>query len=100
MYALFLNAANVVAIIISILFAYVTNKVIVFKAKTKGFLQTVKEFSRFIGARLFTMALEIGGVWFFATKLGLYDLAVKAAVTVVVIIANYVLSKLLVFRKK
>ena len=94
------DISNIISVTASILFAYVTNKLIVFGAKTEGFWPTALEFLKFIGARLFTMALEVGGVWLFCTKLGAHDILTKAVINVVVIIMNYVLSKLLVFKKK
>ena len=52
------NLANNIAIVLSVLFAYFTNKNFVFNTKSKDFGSNVIEFCRFILGRLFTMAIE------------------------------------------
>lgn len=91
-----LQAANVVSWVVSVTFAYVTNKIFVFKSHS-GFL---KEAIKFYSSRLGTLGLEIVLMYFLVTLLKLSDLPVKTAVQFVVIAANYVLSKLIVFKEK
>ena len=91
-----LQAANVVSWIISVTFAYVTNRLFVFKT-CGGF---VKEAIKFFSSRLGTLGLEIILMYLLVTLLKLSDLPVKIAVQFVVIAANYVLSKLIVFKEK
>jgi putative flippase GtrA len=79
-----------------VLFAYPTNRKFVFKSKDKNILG---EFAKFVASRISTLILDI----VVRQVLGL--LGVDAFVTtlisaVLVIIGNYVFSKLLVFRKK
>ena len=83
---------NAIACVISIIFAYVTNRTWVFQSKAKGFKNIVKEMISFFSCRAFTMVLDTLIFW--------NDFIVKCISQVVVIVLNYVLSKLIVFRKK
>jgi len=94
------TVSNVVSVSAAILFAYVANKVVVFRSKTKRMAQFLLESARFLGARLATMALEVGAVWLFVEILGQNEQLGKAEAILLVIIANYVLSKFFVFREK
>ena len=62
--------SNIVSVAVAILFAYVANKVVVFRSKTARFRQFLLESARFLGARLATMALEVGAVYLFVNVLG------------------------------
>ncbi len=92
--------SNVTSTALAILFAYVTNKIYVFQCRTNGISEFLVEFIKFIGSRLFTMAVEIGGVQLFVVILGQNSMLGKAEAIVIVIILNYIFSKFLVFRKK
>ena len=92
--------SNVIAIALSILFAYIVNKHFVFKNRCDSFVELVREFCTFVGARLFTMGLEILGVLLTVNVLGQNKMLGKAETQVLVIVANYFISKLLVFRKR
>ncbi|MCH5266527.1 MAG: GtrA family protein [Lachnospiraceae bacterium] len=89
---------NVLSIIIAILFAYVANKIFVFSSKTNGFKEMFFEFCRFVGGRLSTMAIEVGGVYLIYNIMGQPKMLAKLATQVLVIIGNYFISKFLVFR--
>ena len=91
--------ANVISISASILFAYFANKLVVFKRHCDTRAELVLEFIKFIGSRLVTMAIEIGVVWLFIEALFMNVLLGKAISQVIVIILNYVISKLIVFRR-
>jgi putative flippase GtrA len=93
------TASNVTSISVSVLFAYVANKLIVFRRRCPSVGALAIEFSKFIGSRLFTMALEVGAVLLFFNVLGFNVRLVKIAAQVLVIIMNYAISKLIVFRK-
>jgi putative flippase GtrA len=100
------HVSNITAIIISILFAYFANKLFVFRSKSDSIRQTWLEFLRFIGARLFTLLIDEGGLILFDLLVSddavfaQYKFLVKTATQVVVIVLNYVISKLLVFRNR
>ena len=106
--ALSTGAANAIALAASILFAYVTNKLWVFESRLTGW-PAVVEFGKFIACRIATGFLDqfivVLGVDWLGAMLGLNENAlwlggVKIFANVLVIIANYVFSKLLIFRKK
>ena len=92
------NAANVISVICSILFAYVVNKVYVFTSKTDSFKALLIEFLKFVGARAFTMVVEVGGV-FVLDLLHWNGFAAKLATQVIVVVSNYIISKFFVFKK-
>jgi putative flippase GtrA len=93
------TVSNVISIAVSILFAYVTNKLFVFHNHCKHKADLMLEFSKFIGSRLTTMAVEVGGVLLFVNVLGQDSMIGKIETQVVVIAGNYFISKFLVFRK-
>ncbi len=92
-----LNTANIISIILAILFAYVVNSKFVFQDKAETLRDHVKPFCKFIGARAATMVIEIGGVYLLVQVLGLPDMVGKVATQIVVLILNYIFSKFLVF---
>ena len=96
--------SNIVDWIICVIFTYVTNRTFVFKSKTKSLKGIGKEFSEFVSARLFTLVLEeviilIGGTLMGYNK-GLGAMVVKLIGQFVVIVSNYFLSKLWIFKEK
>lgn len=90
--------ASAIGIIVSILFAYFTNRKWVFQTKAKG-KDNIKEFGKFILGRAFTMIVEQGGVIIFYTHMNLPFMPVKLSLTIVVIILNFFLSKFFAFKK-
>ena len=94
------TVSNVTSISVSIIFAYFANKLVVFRYRSETTAALVLEFLKFVGSRLFTMALEVGLVALFYYILGQDAWLGKAVSQVLVIIANYIISKALVFRSK
>lgn len=92
--------ANLLANIFAILFAYVTNRKFVFESKAEGRLEVFKEMASFFSCRIFSMIVDSLIYYIGCTRLGISDFIVKTVSQVVIIILNYVLSKLIVFRKK
>ena len=96
-----LQTTIVVSWIIAVIFAYVTNRKYVFKSKNSNF---IKEFIKFVSGRLLTLLIEMFVMWFFVTLLKLNsDLQVvifTIVAQILVIIGNYVFSKLFVFKKE
>lgn len=82
-----------------ILFAYFTNRGIVFGSKATGKKKLV-EFVKFIASRLLTFGLDLLITRIMVQVLGINSYIVGAVSTVIVIVLNYVLSKLFVFTKK
>lgn len=93
-----LDGANALSIALALLFAYVTNTRFVFRSKTSGGRERLGEFFRFLSARLFTMGVEFFGVHFLAEVLLWNGFFSKLVTQAVVIVLNYVLSKMIVYR--
>ncbi len=91
--------ANVFSWIFAVLFAFFTNRVWVFSAPTQGAAAFLRQMAAFFGGRVATLVLEEGILFVFVTWLALPAVPVKVAAQVLVILANYVISKLIVFRK-
>ena len=92
--------SNVIAWILAVLFAFVTNKLYVFESKSLERGTVVRELASFVGARLATGLLDLAVMFVGVDLLHGPDLVFKVGSNVIVIILNYVLSKLIVFRKK
>ncbi len=90
-------AAEVIAWCLAVIFAFFTNKFLVFKNNKKEHL--LGEFSAFFGARALSGLVEIGGFSLFVGVFNFNDWIVKLAISVFVVIFNYVLSKFLIFKK-
>ena len=87
-------AANTLAFFIAVLFAYWTNSQFVFRTGMAW-----KSFLEFMAVRICTLPIDDGGMWLLLT-LGVNDLVAKCAVNVVIIVINYLASKLVIFKKK
>ena len=92
-----LQIANIVSWIAAVTFAYFANRKYVFRSENKNILQ---EAAAFFAARIGTLLMDMGIMFVFVTLLGFDDRIMKLVVQVVVTVANYVFSKLMVFRKK
>ena len=92
--------SNVIAWILSVLFAFITNKLYVFESKSLERGTVARELASFVGARLATGLLDLAVMFVGVDLLHGPDLVFKVGSNVIVIILNYVLSKLIVFRKK
>lgn len=92
--------SNAIAWIVSVIFAYITNKIYVFESKTSNLKEIIKEFSSFVACRLFSGILDIGSFYLFVTILGWNDIISKVIISVLVVILNYVFSKIFIFKKK
>jgi len=96
-----LQLAVVISWIAACLFAYFTNRTIVFKSKSK---QVLKEAISFFTARLITLGMEMLIMFIFVTAMGLNSdlwVAIWSVIAQAVVIAsNYIFSKLIIFKKK
>ncbi|MBC5996284.1 GtrA family protein [Romboutsia ilealis] len=92
--------SNCIAWIAAVLFAYITNKFFVFKSKETDFKYILKEFRAFVGCRLFSGIVELGIIFVMATLMGINDLFVKIVTNIVVIVLNFIFSKLIIFKKE
>ncbi len=94
--ALELQIANIISWIISVAFAYITNRIFVFKSKNKNYF---KEIVSFVGARIATLFMDMFTMFLLVTVLNGNDKIAKIISQIIVIVANYVFSKLFVFKK-
>lgn len=92
-----LQIANVISWILGFLFAYVTNRKFVFQSKNK---QVTGEFLKFLSSRIFTLFLDMGIMYIFVSLMHFDNRLIKLISQGVVIVGNYLLSKLIVFDKK
>lgn len=91
--------SNYIAFIISVIFAYITNKKWVFNDLRKKKLIR-NEFTNFLGCRIFTLIVESIILYIFISLLGLNKYGVKILTNIVVIVLNYILSEFIVFQKE
>lgn len=92
--------ATVAAWIVAVLFAYYTNKEFVFKANYGQFNQTFKNLLLFVYYRLLSLVVDIAVMYVLIEFLYLDDLLSKVIANIIVVVFNYVTSKLFVFSKK
>ena len=92
-----LQLANIISWTIGFLFAYITNRKYVFQSKND---RVTGEFLKFLGSRLFTLILDMAIMYVFVTILKYDNRIIKLISQVIIIVSNYLLSKLIVFGKK
>lgn len=92
-----LQIANIISWILAVAFAYFTNRIFVFKSKEKNML---KEASTFVGSRILSLLMDMFTMFIIVSVLHLNDKIGKLVSQVIVTVANYILSKLFVFKKK
>lgn len=91
--------SNIISWVLAVLFAYITNKLFVFESKTNNLKELINEFVKFIGGRIFTLILETLILYLMVDLMHINDMVVKLIAQVIVIITNYILSKLIIFKK-
>lgn len=92
-----ITIASFISISLAIIFAYVTNKFFVFEKRTETLAQLLKEASQFLGMRIGTMFIEVFGVLLLSSVWGMNDMVAKLLIQFVVVILNYIFSRLFVF---
>lgn len=95
--ALQLQIVNIIAWVVSVIFAYCTNRKYVFNSTNDN---KIKEISDFFLARLATLFMDMIIMFVGVNVLGVNDGIVKIISQVVVIVSNYILSKIFVFKKR
>ncbi len=83
----------------SVLFAYITNRLLVFRSRNHELKAILFEFAFFLACRLFTGLLDIFIMYLFVDRLGWHDLVMKFLSNFIVILANYIASRLFIFKK-
>ena len=92
-----LQIANIISWIAGVTFAYVTNRKYVFNSKNKN---KVKEVSNFVLARIITLLMDMVIMALGVTIMHFNDKYIKILSQIIVIVSNYIFSKLFVFRKR
>ena len=92
--------SNWIAWIVAVLFAYITNKFFVFESKKINIKFLIKELSSFISCRLLSGIIEMILMYTMISLMSLNDFIVKIITNVVVVILNFIFSKLIIFKNK
>ena len=87
--------SNIIAWFLSVLFAYITNRIWVFESKSSNI---IKEISLFFGGRLFSGFIDTTLLYVMVDILLIGDFISKIITQIIVVILNYVISKLVVFK--
>lgn len=94
-----IQIANVLSWICAVAFAYITNRKYVFKSKVKGNAQ-IKEIIDFVLARVASLIIDMSMMYVMYSLMHINDTIAKLIVQVVVVILNYLFSKVIVFKNK
>lgn len=92
--------ANALSWVVSVLFAYVTNRTWVFTQRARGLGPVLWEMALFFGCRLLSFAADMACMFLAVDVLHIHDLVAKVFTQVLVIVLNYVFSKRIVFRRR
>ena len=95
-----LLVSNFMAWVLAVFFAYITNKIWVFESKTETLNELVKEIGSFVFARVVTLLIDMLIMYVGVEILFINKMIIKVLANIVVIVANYVFSKLFIFKKK
>ena len=90
---------NTISWIVSVIFAFITNKLYVFESKSLDIKTIFKEGTSFLGARIFSYFVDMGTIYLLFDGLRINKLISKIASNIIVIIINYIFSKF-IFKKK
>ena len=90
--------ANVIAWCAAVIFAFLTNKPFVFKSKDWSQRTVFAEAGKFIAARLGSLVVETGIIYLAVDIMRLDGNVIKIITSIIVVILNYLASKLLVFK--
>ena len=92
-----LQIANIISWITCVIFAYITNKKYVFAPTNKSLIREILEF---YASRIASLFIDMGFMFLFVSVLKFNDTVIKMIGQVVIITINYILSKLIVFKKE
>ena len=92
--------ANILSWIITVMFAFLTNRVWVFQSPTDSVQAFIKQMFVFYSGRVITLVVEEAILLVFITWLGFNSMLIKVIAQVIVIVLNYVISKLVVFKER
>ena len=93
------NLSNIVAILLAVLFAYFTNRKLVFNSTAATSKDKLFEFLKFMLGRVFTMIVEFVGCAILFDILDISDMIIKVFMTILIVILNFFISKFFAFKK-
>lgn len=91
---------NFIAWFLSVLFAFVTNKLFVFNSKSLDKKVIMKEVISFFFFRILSLGIDMAGMYICISMMNMNRMISKVLMNVVVIVANYIFSKIFIFKKK
>ena len=91
--------SNIISWMLSVSFAYVMNKKFVFKTKCLNYQKLLLEIYQFFKYRIFSFVIDTLLMYLFVEVVSIDDMIAKVIVQVIVVILNYVFSKLFIFKK-
>ena len=91
--------SNVIAWAVAVAFAYLTNKPFVFRSHDWSAKTVIPELTKFVGSRIASGALETGIIFLTVDLMAWNGNVMKLLTSVIVVVLNYIASKVLVFRK-
>lgn len=94
------TVSNVIAWVFAVTFAYLTNRKWVFHSTAATGSELIREISSFFSCRLATGIMDTAMMFVFVDLLHFNDIVIKIIANVLVVVLNYVASKVLIFRKK
>lgn len=100
MYSAKVVLSNAISWICAVLFAFFTNRIWVFNSPTDSWTGFFKQMAAFFGGRFATFLLETAILVVFVSMLDFNEMLMKIIAQLVVLVSNYVISKLIVFRKR
>jgi putative flippase GtrA len=93
------RVATTIAWIVSVIFAYITNKIYVFKSETKTMKALIKELFSFFWFRLLSYFIDIGSMILMISYFASNETLAKLIANVIVVVANYGFSRWFIFKK-
>lgn len=91
---------NFIAWFLSVLFAFITNKLYVFNSKSLDKKVVIKEICSFFFFRILSLGIDMAGMYICISLLNIGKMISKIIMNVIVIVANYIFSKIFIFKKK
>lgn len=92
--------SNIIAWVLAVIFAFITNKIIVFESKNKSKQETTKEVISFLVARLISLVADMIIMIVMIDVMKINSIISKVVANIVVVIINYIFSKFIIFKKE
>lgn len=90
--------STVLAWVAAVAVAYITNKIYVFESVTTTFMELIREITAFLSCRVLSLGADVFIMWLFKEVLGYNAVLVKIMANFIVVVMNYIFSKLFIFK--